>query len=148
MKNNFAEEYAKEQELFQQYDAAAKAHDKEAMVMSRNAYRAFCKQISEKGDAYAKVYRWYADAKGRKNEYIDFNEVIWAHHVPGLIACLRDCGIEKFTFSSTWSGAAETAWLFKQNGCKLEGLIEINGQNTDFHGNEFEKAHGYLFSLS
>lgn len=148
MKNNFAEEYAKEQEIRQQYNAAEGAHDEKAMDMSREAYRAFCKQISEKGDAYAKIYGWYADAKNRKNNYIDLSDTIWDNQVADLIASLRDCGIEKFTFSSTWSSAVETAWLFTQNGCKLEGLVEINGRNTDFYGNEFEKAHGYLFSIS
>ena len=148
MKNNFAEEYAKEQEIRQQYDAAEKAHDEKAMNMSREAYRAFCKQISEKGGAYAKIYGWYADAKNRKNDYIDLSDTIWDSQVANLIASLRDCGIEKFTFSSTWSSAVETAWLFQKAGCTLAGLIEINSQHKAFMSDEYEKAHGYLFKLN
>lgn len=56
-------------------------------------------------------------------------------------------GIEKFTFSSSWSSAVETAWLFTQNGCRLERIVEINGSHKAFMSDEYEKAHGYLFSI-
>ena len=65
-----------------------------------------------------------------------------------LVACMKECGIEAFTFSSTWSSAVETAWLFQKAGCILAGLIEINSQHKAFMSDEYEKAHGYLFKLN
>lgn len=55
---------------------------------------------------------------------------------------------EAFTFSSTWSSAVETAWLFQKAGCTLAGLIEINSQHKAIMSDEYEKAHGYLFKLN
>ena len=74
--------------------------------------------------------------------------MVWDKDVECLIACMRDNGIDHFTFSSGWSSAVETAWLFQQNGCTLEGLIEINSRHKHFFTGEQEKAHGYLFRLN
>ena len=81
------------------------------------------------------------------NEHLDISEVVWDKDVESLINCLRENGIERFTFSSTWSSAVETAWLFQKAGCTLSGLIEINSQHKAFMSDEYEKAHGYLFSI-
>ena len=70
------------------------------------------------------------------------------NQVSDLVQNLRDLGIEHFTFSSTWSSAVETAWLFKENGCELEGLVQINSRYTSFRKNEYEKAAAYLFRVA
>ena len=67
--------------------------------------------------------------------------------IPVYIETLKKLGFKNFTFSSTWSSAVETAWIFTQNGCSLKGLIEINSPYKDFMGEGYEKAHGYLFSI-
>ncbi|WP_406040089.1 hypothetical protein [Succinimonas sp.] len=73
--------------------------------------------------------------------------MVWDNEAPGLIAAMRENGIEKFTFSSGWSRAVETAWLFQKNGCALEGLAEICSRYTEFGSDEHEKACGYLFRV-
>lgn len=146
-KNNFAEEYAQEQECRRQFDAAEAAGNTEGQEKARDAYQRLEARIFEKGDAYGRTYRLYREAKERGNEYIDLNEVIWDDKVAPLIGSLREYGIEKFTFSSGWSSAVETAWLFIQNGCHLEGIVEINGSHKAFMSDEYEKAHGYLFTI-
>ena len=87
------------------------------------------------------------EAVERGNEHIDLNEVIWDKDVESLIQLLRENGVEYFTFSSTWSSAVEIAWLFTQNGCTLEGLVEVNSPYTNTFTGEREKAHGYLFAI-
>ena len=56
--------------------------------------------------------------------------------------------MKTFTFSSTWSSAVETAWLFVQNGCKLEGLVQINGTCQAFMREEYERVPAYVFSIT
>lgn len=146
-KNNFAEEYARETEIKAQYHEAEKAGNAEGQEAARMAYHELEEQIAAKGNPYARIYRLYSEAKERGNEYIDLNDTIWDEQVKPLIGSLREYGIEKFTFSSTWSSAVETAWLFTQNGCRLEGLVEINSRHKAFMSDEYEKAHGYLFSI-
>ena len=60
---------------------------------------------------------------------------------------MRENGIERFTFSSGWTDAVETAWLFQKAGCVLEGLVEINKCNLTPFTDECEKIHGYLFRV-
>lgn len=90
----------------------------------------------------------YKKAKENKNQYLDLNEVIWDNEVESIIKILRDNGIKKFTFSSTWTSAIKTAWLFKQNGCTLEGLTQINEGFEDFETGEMKKISAYLFKLN
>ena len=146
-KNNFAEEYAQEMECRRQFDAAEAAGDTEGQEKARAAHQLLAEQIKAKGAAYERILRFYFEAQERGNEYIDLNEVIWDDKVTALIDSFREYGIEKFTFSSGWSSAVETAWLFTQNGCRLEGLVEINGPHKAFMSDEYENAHGYLFSI-
>ena len=89
----------------------------------------------------------YEKARENQNMYIDFNEVIWDNEVQSIIKTLRDNGIEKFTFSSTWTSAVKIAWLFTQNGCTLEGLTEINEGYEDFITGKNEKDPRISFQI-
>ena len=41
-----------------------------------------------------------------------------------------------------------TAWLFVQNGCKLEGMVEINGTYQAFMSDEYERVPAFVFSIT
>ena len=118
------------QQLKARYDEAKEKENSAGMEAARASYR----KLSE-------------DAAERGNEYIDLHDVVWDKDVEALIASLRENGIEYFTFSSTWSSAVETAWLFTENGCTLEGLVKINGQSKAFGNEEYEKIPAYLFAV-
>ena len=144
MKNNFAQEYAREEAIKNAYYAAEKAGDEAGKEKARADIRSLNEEIAAKGDAYAFVYRLYKEMKEVGNEHIDLHDTI--RDEAKMIETLRSLGVESFTFSSGWSSAVESAWIFQQNGCRLEGLIELNSQYKDLEGNR-EKAHGYLFSI-
>ncbi len=145
MNNNFAEDYRIYKTYEAEYDAAKDEAGKEA---ARQKVQELFAQIDAKGEGYVRIYKLYESAQERGNAYIDLNDCIWDKDVEGLIDSLRKNGIDHFTFSSTWSSAVETAWLFLQNGCTLEGLVEINSQYKIFASDEYEKAHGYLFKVN
>lgn len=147
MKNNFAEEYKRKQEIEDQYNAADKANDEAGREAARKAYATWQGSIAVKGEDYARIYTRYEESRDCGNEYIDFRDTIQDNRVENLVKSLRKYGIEKFTFSSGWSSAVETAWLFVQNGCRVEGMVEINTPYKPFMSDEYEKAHGYLFSI-
>ncbi|MCO7136414.1 hypothetical protein [Eubacterium callanderi] len=135
------------QQLKARYDEAKEKENSAGMEAARASYRKLSEKIESRGESYTKVYRLYEDAAERGNEYIDLHDVVWDKDVEALIASLRENGIEYFTFSSTWSSAVETAWLFTENGCTLEGLVKINGQSKAFGNEEYEKIPAYLFAV-
>lgn len=147
MKNNFAKEYAKSMTIKSQYKAAKEAHNEDAMLAASKAYKEFFASIVANGTAYARLYTKYESAQERGNALIDLDESLQDEDIANFVASLREYGIEQFVFSSTWSSAVETAWLFQQSGCKLEGLVEINGRCKEIFSEEYEKVHGYLFSV-
>ena len=147
MKNELRKEYERYQQIKAVYDAAEKNGNEEGMRQARADYAAWTESVNAKGKIYGRLYKLTEEAMKRGNEYIDLNDCIWDRDVKELIDSFREYGIEAFTFSSGWSGAAETAWLFTKNGCTLEGLVEINGSHKAFMSEEYEKAHGYLFRV-
>ena len=145
MMNIFEEAYRGIQEAKKAYAAATNE-------VEQDAARAICKQAAAKLDGLSnteqRIWSAYETAKDCGNEYIDLNDTIRDDEIEGLVACMKKYGIAAFTFSSTWSSAVETAWLFQKAGCTLAGLIEINSQHKAFMSDEYEKAYGYLFKLN
>lgn len=146
--NSFAKDYEKEQEIVAAFNAAKASGDEAGMQAARDAHHCLVSEIETKGRAYCRLYREYETAMECGNTYLDLHDVIWDKDVEELIACMKENGIFRFTFSSTWSSAVETAWLFQKAGCTLEGLVEINSQHKAFMSEEYEKAHGYLFGVN
>ena len=147
MKNTFAAEYEQELKIRNDYELAKEADSEEGQEAAREAIHKLWDNIDAKGAAYVRIYRDYKDSRDKGNDYIDFHDVIWDKDAPGLIACMRENGIEHFTFSYGWSSAVETAWIFKENGCQLEDLVQINGDRRSFGEEGYEKAPAYLFRI-
>ena len=139
--------YEQLQEIERAYDAADEQNDEAGKVAAREAYHAWKDKAIAEGEDFWLVLQMYQDAKKRGNEYIDLHDVIWDKDVPTVIGRLRKAGVKTFTFSSTWSSAVETAWLFVLNGCKLEGLVQINGTCQTFMSEEYEQVPAYVFSI-
>ncbi len=146
-KNDFENEYRIYKEISRQYDAAEEAKDEAGLDEARAKMHSLIDSVEAKGNDYARVFEDYKDARNCGNQYIDLNDNIWDEKVPALIESLRNLGIDHFTYSSTWSSAIETAWLFIENGCTLEGLIQINGTNRNWKTGEYEKNPAYVFSI-
>lgn len=147
-KNIFEETYAKVQALKEAYDEAEKSNDEDSKKGLEESYDKLMMELSSQGPIIMNIWSMYQESKDCGNKYIDFHEVILEKQVKPLIKNLRENGIEYFTFSSGLSSSAETAWLFTQNGCSLEALIEINTRHLDFRTGEHGKAHGYLFKVN
>ncbi len=147
MKNTFEAAYEQEMQIREDYDAAKAAGNEAGMEKAKEDYRAMMRESEERGEAYLRIYREYSDSRKKGNDLLDLNDTIWDRQVEGLVACMRENGIERFTFSSTWSDSVGTAWLFQENGCRLEGLIQINGMQNSFRENEYKKVPAYLFSI-
>ena len=140
--NIFEEIYSGIQEAKKAYEAATNTAEQDA---ARNLYKKAAEKIDDLNGAEQHIWRAYEIAKDCGNEYIDLNDTIRDDAVEELVACMKECGIEAFTFSSTWSSAVETAWHFQKAGCTLAGLLEINSQYKDLVSNEYEKMPAYLF---
>lgn len=145
MKNDFAREYAEVQRIRAVWKVA-KPEEKEQV---RAEMEKLQESIAAKGEEYSRIYKVYEDARDKGNEYIDFNEVIW--NADDLVETLKELGIEAFTFSSRWSSAVETAWVFQKHGYKIQGMVEVTtGFNLNFETleDEAEKGPAYLFKLN
>lgn len=138
MKNIFESTYARVQELKEEIKGTAEGSAEREAAMAE--YDSLIRAIDGLGKPAVRIWRDYSNARGNGNEHLDINDVVWDRDVEGLISCMRDNGIKKFTFSSGWSSSVDTAWLFVQNGCRLAGMTEVKGHDGMTHGYLFEVA--------
>lgn len=147
MDSSFEKNYMKEQEIRRQFDVADKHNNEEDRSSARDTYQEFKNKIMAQGDVYASIYRLYSRSRERGNECIDIDTDIEGSKAGELADAFRSYGIKKFTYSSAWSGASETAWQFIQHGWVLEGMAEIYSGDREFMSDKYIKAHGYVFSI-
>ncbi len=137
--------YGQHEELNKKYEEAEKAQDEKGMSACRKAYQGLLKEIRTKGTGFSNMMKLYSTMKKRGNSRIDLNDIY--REPEKLIATFRDFGVTEFTFSSTWSGATETAWAFTKLGCSLKGMTEIHGSGQDFMTGKYETIPAFLFTL-
>lgn len=92
------------------------------------------------------IWREYMNAMDCGNSRLNLSEIIWDHQVSEMVACMKANDIKEFTFSGTYSNALETAWLFQQEGCVMEGMVKIFSTYTDVNG-EHTEVPALLFKM-
>lgn len=94
------------------------------------------------------VHIWYEYKKARDcgNSRLNLSEIIWEHQVSKIVACMKANEIKEFTFSATYTEAIQTAWLFQQEGCVLEGMVKVFSTYTDANG-EHTEVPALLFKI-
>ena len=147
MKNTFEALYQQHKEFKALFQTAKVANDAEGMDKIRAERNALMESIEAKGAAFARIFDLYESAMDRGNEHIDISECYEYRNEAALITDFRECGIDTFTFSSSWSSAVESAWTFVKAGCTLMGMVEINSKTRNWDGDGYEKSHAYLFKV-
>ena len=140
----FEKDYAAFEEIKAAYD---NAKDEAGQERARADFKAWVEGIEAKGRSYADTFRIYKDSRDNGNERLNISEPNEYRDIPELITDLRGSGIRDFTFSSRWSSAIEASWEFLQNGCELEGMVEIYTSNTKFMSEERSTTPAYLFRI-
>lgn len=133
--NTFERAYQNEQQAIAMFDAAKNNEEKEK---ARELHNKTFGQIGSLGEFAVHVWREYQISRKHGNLNLDLSEIVWDHQVPEIVACMKTNGIERFTFSGTYTEAIRTAWLFQQEGCVLEGFVEINSRYTDAYGDSLK----------
>ena len=147
MDSSFEKNYAREQEIRRMHDAAQTQGSREGMSDAVDAYQSFRNSIMAEGDIYARIYRLYSQARDRGNRYVDISDNTDAENAGKMADAFRRHGIEKFTYSSCWSGAARAAWQFIQHGWALEGMAEVSNGDIKLFSDVYEKTYAYVFSI-
>lgn len=141
--NKFKYYYEQLEMLKKQYEAEETEEGKEGV---RTSVRNIQNQIQEEGQTFVRIFNQYETARDNGNKDLDLSEAIWDKDVPGIMECLKKNGIKQFTYSSTWSGAVETAWLLTENGCQLKGMQIINSTYDRFEEKQ-ETKPAYVFRI-
>lgn len=147
MTNAFEKDYQIQLKIKAAYDKAEAAGDENGTAAAREEIHKFWDEINAKGQAYIHLMREYETARDNGNDLLDLQDTIWEKDVKELVDCMREYGIGRFTFSSTWSSSVEIAWLFTKNGCALEGMTTVQGSEKLF-SREREISPAFLFRVN
>jgi hypothetical protein len=139
------------EETYTAMEAAKKAYAKATTDEGRNkaeaAYDKAKDRMAEKGDIAWNIWRAYEHSRENENEILNFDDIIWDRDVEALTACMRENGIKAFTYSCRATDAVETLWLFKEAGCTIGEMVEVN-LRKDLWGKGYEKGHAFKMSLN
>ena len=144
MNNIFEEVYNSIQDAKKAYKEASTAEDRDA---AREAGNEAEDRIHELGNIAWKIWRAYEKSRDNENEILDFDDIIWDKDVEALTACMKENGIKAFTYSCRATDAIETLWLFKEAGCTIGEMVEVN-LRKDFFGKGYEKGHAFIVTLN
>ena len=132
--------------IYNELQKAKKLYEEDQAV-AKALYEKATESLKGISDTECRLWWAYEASMDCGNECLDIRDTVSDEKVEELVSSMRRLGFKAFTFSSSWSSAVETAWLFQEAGCTLAGLVEINGPHKDFKTKEYEKVHGYLFRL-
>ena len=144
MTNIFEETYTKIHQLKTAYDNATTDAEREE---ARKEYKIITDSFKAKSKYVNRIMRDYEVSRDNGNEILNFDDIIWDSDVEALIECMKENGIKDFTYSSKATNAIETLWLFKQAGCTIGDLVEINLREA-FYGEGYEKGHAFRITLN
>ena len=144
MTNIFEETYSRIQDAKKAYKEATTVEGRDA---AREAAKAAEDRIIEMGDIACKVWRAYRNSRDNENEILNFDDIIWDRDVEAITECLKENGIKAFTYSCRATDAVETLWLFKEAGCTIGEMVEVN-LRKDFFGKGYEKGHAFKMILN
>ena len=142
----------KVKELYKKIQSAKEAYNTAINETEKNEAKAFFRNLEEEeldnlDRVESELWRYYEGSKLRGNKYLDIDNTTDPKDAIRLIELMKEQDITSFTFSSTWSGSIEIAWVFQAHGCKLKGLVEINSGLKAYERNEYEKVPAYLFKI-
>jgi hypothetical protein len=93
------------------------------------------------------LYWAYKRSQEAKNEYIDFNEVIWDEDIEPIVDFCKAMGIDHITISSTFSSLTTTVWQMTKLGCTLEGMTQVNSTHTDWKTGKRASVPAFLIRM-
>ena len=143
MTNIFEETYKTIKEAQKAYNVATTEDEQD---FARKVVEEAENQINEMGRISCKIMRAYEKSRDNENEILNFDDVIWDEEVEALTACMKENGIKAFTYSCRATDAIETLWLFKEAGCTIGEMVEVN-LRKDFFGKGYEKGHAFRMTL-
>ena len=115
------------------------------MEACREGYQELLQEVRADGEDFSSMMRLYSEMKQRGNKLLD---VSGSYTEPErIIQMFKEFGVKEFTFSSNWTNAKDTAWVFMKMGCNLKGMVEIYSDNKKLMNNEYEKRPAFLFTL-
>jgi hypothetical protein len=127
--------------------AYAQATTDEGQEAAEKAYGEAKDRIAEQGDIAWTIWRAYEHSRENENSILNFDDIIWDRDVEAITACLKENGITEFTYSCRATDAVETLWLFKEAGCTIGEMVEVN-LRKDIWGKTYEKGHAFKMSIA
>lgn len=123
MENKFEKAYQENRRIRAAYQKAKAEDDQAGMDRAREDMAGWKEQWKREPKPFGEIYMQYEDSRDNGNEILNIGDYI--RNVGEWIEFLKENGIRKFSFSSSWSGAIQNAWELQENGCRLVGMANV-----------------------
>ena len=134
MENTFEKAYQEYKTFDKAFDEAEERMDELGKEEARYAYEEWKALYHKEGSVFVAIYSEYEESRDNGNEDLNFHNYI--DKTGSCIACLKENGVKRFTFSSGWTGAIGNAWELQKAGCRMVGMKEVKGRTDPWSGKQ------------
>lgn len=145
MENTFEKAYQEYKTFDKAFDEAEERMDELGKEEARYAYEEWKARYHKEGSVFVAIYSEYEESRDNGNEDLNFHNFI--DKVESCIACLKENGVKRFTFSSGWTGAIGNAWELQKTGFRMVGMKEVKGK-TDPWSRKQEILPALVFEIN
>lgn len=103
---------------------AEKSNAQMDLDRARDEYRYLMEAVRLEGECFCAMFRLYSDMKEDGNTMLNISD---DYDPENIMKLFKVCGITRFTYSSRWSDALKSAYVFENSGYHIDGMTEVNG---------------------
>lgn len=92
---------------------------------ARDEYRYLMEAVRLEGECFCSMFRLYSEMKEDGNTMLNISDDY--SDPENIMKLFKVCGITRFTYSSRWSDALKSAYVFENSGYHIDGMTEVNG---------------------
>ena len=126
---------------------ARRAKNDQLIREARDLHDTTAAAVNACGPVFAEVAVVYCESMKRGNVVPDIDHWLYNATPADVVSIFRENGIKRFTMSSTWTDALETAAAFIDAGCRLEGMQTVFVNKLDIRNDKYKTGPALVFYI-
>lgn len=126
---------------------ARRAKNDQLIREARDLHDTTAAAVNACGPVFAEVAGVYCESMKRGNAVPDIDHWLYNATPADVVSIFRENGIKRFTMSSTWTDALETAAAFIDAGCRLEGMQTVFVNKLEIRTDKYKTGPALVFYI-
>lgn len=140
---NLKKDVTYELKLRNAFEIACQNRNETAKQKTREKHNDFMEEIREESPAYQALFEAALESARVGNKIICYDST--GYNIEAFVETLKQYGVKKFAFASSWSDALNVAIQIQAMGFKPIGMEYVNCSTQKFMSDEYETKAALIF---